>query len=60
MIEEKKKKKKKEKKRNYLVIIDAIRQGLQKIFSQVNKNLFGLFESLSHILANSRENNTNK
>ena len=40
--------------------MDAIRQGLQKIFPQVNKNLVYLFESLSHVLANSRENNTNK
>ena len=39
---------------------DAIRQGLQKIFPQVNKNLFDLFESLPHFLANSRKNNTNK
>ena len=54
------KKKKKKGKENYLVIIDAIRQGLQKIFPQVNKNLFDLFESLPHVLANSRENNTNK
>ena len=56
----KKKKKKKEGKENYVVIIDAIRQGLQKIFLQVNKNLFDLFESLPHVLANSRENNTSK
>ena len=35
---------------------DAIRQG----FPQVNKNLFDLFESLPHFLANSRKNNTNK
>ena len=39
---------------------DAIRQGLQKIFPQVNKNLVDLFESLPHVLANSREINTNK
>ena len=39
---------------------DAIRRGLQKIFPQVNKNLVDLFESLPHVLANSRENNTNK
>ena len=54
------KKKKKEKKRNYLVITDAVRQGLHKIFPQKNKNLVSLFEYLSHVLSNSRENNTNK
>ena len=53
-------KKKEKRKENYLVIIDAIRQGLQKIFPQVNKNLVNLFESLPHVLANSRERNTNK
>ena len=52
--------KEKKGKKNYVAIIDAIRQGLQKIFPQVNKNLFDLFESLPHVLANSRENNTNK
>ena len=56
----KKNKERKKGKENYLVIIDAIRQGLQKIFPQVNKNLVDLFESLPHVLANSRENNTNK
>ena len=51
----------KRKKEIYLVIINAIRQGLQKIFPQVNKNLVDLFEPLPHVLANSRrENNTNK
>ena len=40
--------------------IDPIRQGLQKILPQVNKNLVDLFESPPHVLANSRENNTNK
>ena len=35
----KKERKEKKIKENYLVIIDAIRQGLQKIFPQVNKNL---------------------
>ena len=39
---------------------DAIRRGLQKIFPQVNKNLVDLFESLPHVLTNSRQNNTNK
>ena len=39
---------------------DAIRQGLQNIFPQINYRLVGLFESLPHILPNSRENNTNK
>ena len=53
-------KKGKRKKRTLLVIMDAIRQGLQKIFPQVNKNLVDLFEFLPHVLANSRENNTNK
>ena len=52
--------KKKKGKENYLVIIDAIRQVLQNIFPHVNKNLFDLFESLPHVLPNSRENNTNK
>ena len=47
-------------KENYLVIIDAIRRGLEKIFPQVNKILFDLFKSLRHVLANSRENNINK
>ena len=56
----KKKKETKKRKEHYLVIIDAIRQGLQKIFPQVNKNLIDLFEFLPHVLANSRENNTNK
>ena len=55
-----KKGKKKKRKENYLVIIDAMRQGLQKIFSQVYKNLVNLFESLPPVLANSTENNTNK
>ena len=41
-------------------IKDAIRQGLQKIFPLANKNLVDLFESLPHVLANSREINTNK
>ena len=39
---------------------DGIRQGLQKIFSQVIKNSVDLFESLPNVLANSREINTNK
>ena len=39
---------------------DAIKQGLQKIFPQVKKNLVDLFESLPHFLANSTESNTNK
>ena len=56
----KRKKERKEKSIHYLVIIGAIRQGLQKIFPQVNKNLVDLFEFLAHVLANSRENNTNK
>ena len=51
---------KKEKKEHYLVIIDVIRQGLQKIFPQVNKNFVDLFEFLPQVLAKSRENNTNK
>ena len=33
---------------------DGIRQGLQKIFSQVIKNSVDLFESLPNVLANSR------
>ena len=37
---------------------DGIRQGLQKIFPQLNKNLLNLLESLPHVLAKSRENNT--
>ena len=44
---------------NYLVIIDAIRQGIKKIFPYVNKTLVGLFEYLPHVISNSRENNTN-
>ena len=52
--------KEKKGKENYVVIIDAIRQGLQKIFPQVNKNLVDLFESLPQVLANNRENKTNK
>ena len=61
-ITTKKKTKKETKKRkeHYLVTVDAISQGLQKIFPQVNKNLIDLFEFLPHVLANSRENNTNK
>ena len=47
-----KKKKKKAGKENYFLIIDAIRQGLQKMFPQANKNLFDLFESLPHVFAN--------
>ena len=39
---------------------DVIRQGLQKIFPHVNKNLVNLFQSIPQVLANSRENNTNK
>ena len=39
---------------------NAIRQGLQKIFPQVNKNLDDLFESLPHVFANSKEINTNE
>ena len=54
-----KKRKKKEKKMNYLVIIDAIRQGIKKIFPYVNKTFVGLFEYLPHVISNSRENNTN-
>ena len=54
------KKPKKNGKENCLVIIVAIRQGLQKIFAQVKINLVDLCESLPHVLANSRENNTNK
>ena len=52
--------KKKNGKENYLVIIVAIRQELQKIFPQVKVSLVDLFESLPHVLANNRENNTNK
>ena len=52
--------KKRKRKENYLAIVYAIRQGLQKIFPQVNKKLANQFESLPHVLANSRENNTNK
>ena len=33
---------------------------MQTKFAQVNINLFGLFESLPHVLANSKKNNTNK
>ena len=54
------KKKKKKRKENYLVIVDAIRHGLQKMFPPVNKNLVDLFEFLTHGLAISREINTNK
>ena len=43
----------------YLVIIDAIRQGIKKIFPYVNKTFVGLFEYLPHVISNSRENNTN-
>ena len=39
---------------------DVIRQRLQKIFPHVNKNLVNLFQSIPQVLANSRENNTNK
>ena len=53
-------KKRKKRKEHYIVIIDAIRQGLQKIFPQVNKNLVDLSEFLPHVPANSRENNINK
>ena len=35
-------------------------QRLQKIFPQVNKNLIDLFESLPQVLANNKENNTDK
>ena len=49
------KNKEKKKKRNSPVIINAIRQGLKNIFSQVNKNLVSLFESLPHVFTNSRE-----
>ena len=44
----KKNKERKKGKENYLVIIDAIRQGLQKIFPQVNKNL-NLYHTFSLI-----------
>ena len=54
------KRKRKKRKENYLVTINAIRQGLRKIFSQVNQNLVNLFESLPQVLANSRKINTNK
>ena len=37
-----------------------MRQGLQKIFPHVNKNLVDLFEYLPCVVANSRENNTKK
>ena len=43
-----------------MVIIDAIRQGLKKIFPQINKNLVSLAESLPHALVISRESNTSK
>ena len=55
-----KKRRRKKGKKNYLVIQDAIRQGLQKLFPHVNKNLVDLPEYLPPVLANSRENNTNK
>ena len=48
------------KKKNTMVIIDAIRQGLKKIFPQINKNLVSLAESLPHALVISRESNTSK
>ena len=51
--------KEKKGKENYVVIIDAIRQGLQKIFPRVNKNLVDLFESLPYVLANSRSGQIN-
>ena len=38
----------------------SFRQGLQKIFPHVSKHLVDLFETLSHVLVNSRESNTNK
>ena len=61
MTQKKRKEKKRERgKENYLAIIDAIRPGLQKVFPQVNKNLFDLFTSLPNVLANSKEKNTNK
>ena len=47
----KRKKRKRKGKENYLLIIDEIRQGLQKVFPQVNENLVDLFESLPHVLA---------
>ena len=34
--------------------------GITEVYPQVNKNLVDLFELLPHVLANSRENNTNK
>ena len=43
-----------------MVIIDAIRQGLKKIFPQINKNLVSQPESLPHALVISRESNTSK
>ena len=47
----KRKKRKRKGKENYLLIIDEIRQGLQKVFPQVNENLVDPFESLPHVLA---------
>ena len=56
----KKKRKRKRKEKKLSCHIDAIRQGLHKIFPQVNKNLVDLFEYLPHVLANSRANNPSK
>ena len=59
-FQKKKKRKRKRKEKKLSCHIDAIRQGLHKIFPQVNKNLVDLFEYLPHVLANSRANNPSK
>ena len=55
-----KKKERKKKKRKLSCHYRCNQAGITEDIPTINKNLINLFESLPHVLANSRENNTNK